>query len=162
MADLAVFITSLREDFGRPNAKVFLFGTGYGGTLAAFARQQYPHLVQGAWSSSGVFASNVTSAGKYNQNIHTLIVQCIKIFHYFKAPLQHLHTILEDVGGVACVNRFREIFTEISDTFHGENALTLQETLNLCEEVDPTLHEEHTSIAYRLLNQVIDYINVFQ
>ena len=66
MADLAVFITSLKEDFGRPNAKIFLWGSGHGGTLAAYARQQYPHLVQGAWASSGIFAPNATTAGKYN------------------------------------------------------------------------------------------------
>lgn len=34
------------------SSKVILFGEDYGGALAVWARQKYPHLVDGVWASS--------------------------------------------------------------------------------------------------------------
>ena len=69
---------------------------------------------------------------------------------------------MENIGGVECVNRFREIFDELADTFHSENASTLTETMGLCNAVDPTVDAELTLTIYSLINQVKGYINVFQ
>ncbi|ETN58815.1 lysosomal pro-X carboxypeptidase [Anopheles darlingi] len=67
MADLAEWITYLKQTFVRnPNAKVILMGTGYGGALATWFRQKYPHLADGVWVSSGAIEANFAFSG-YNE-----------------------------------------------------------------------------------------------
>lgn len=55
LSDIAYFIREAKEKLEAPNAKVIIWGTAYGGTLAALAREKYPHLIDGAWSSSGIY-----------------------------------------------------------------------------------------------------------
>lgn len=49
------------------NVKIFAWGNGYGGTLATLARQTYPHLVHGVWSSNGVFQPIVFNTGIFSR-----------------------------------------------------------------------------------------------
>lgn len=37
---------------GVDSSKVILFGEDYGATLAVWAKQKYPHLIDGVWASS--------------------------------------------------------------------------------------------------------------
>ncbi|XP_055641290.1 putative serine protease K12H4.7 [Toxorhynchites rutilus septentrionalis] len=54
LVDLAEWINHLRRNVVRDdNARVVLLGTGYAGAIATWARQRYPHLVDGVWVSSG-------------------------------------------------------------------------------------------------------------
>ncbi|EDS32097.1 prolylcarboxypeptidase [Culex quinquefasciatus] len=54
MVDLAELIYHLRHNVVRDdNARVVLLGMGYGGAIATWMRQRYPHLVDGSWVSSG-------------------------------------------------------------------------------------------------------------
>lgn len=65
MADIATFIHALRVEFrGDEYSRVIIWGSGYGGTLAAWARKKYPHLIDAAWSSSGVFEIHVDTLSK--------------------------------------------------------------------------------------------------
>lgn len=54
LADLAILIDHVRENL-RTSGRVILWGTGYGGALAANARKKFPHLVDGVWASSAYF-----------------------------------------------------------------------------------------------------------
>lgn len=67
LADIALFINEIRGKLNvtENNTTVFAWGTGYGGTLAALARQTYPHLVHGVWSSNGIFQTIVFNTGIY-------------------------------------------------------------------------------------------------
>lgn len=67
LADIAIFIEFIRSssDIYR-NSKVILWGSGYGGTISTYARMKYPHLVDGVWSSSGIFSIDEYSYGKLN------------------------------------------------------------------------------------------------
>jgi hypothetical protein len=53
--DIGVFIATLRP----PNCRVLLVGGFFAGTLAAYARVKFPHLVDFAWSSSSLFDYDV-------------------------------------------------------------------------------------------------------
>lgn len=55
--DIAYLINNIQRYLNTTTSKVILFGSGYGATLATWARQKYPHLVDGVWSSSGIFSS---------------------------------------------------------------------------------------------------------
>lgn len=52
--DLAALISTVRRDLGT-NHRVILWGTGYGATLATFARTKFPHLVHAVFASSPMF-----------------------------------------------------------------------------------------------------------
>lgn len=48
LADIATFIRYIRTDPNVDyNSKVILWGSGYGGTIATWARKKYPHLIDG-------------------------------------------------------------------------------------------------------------------
>lgn len=64
LADIPYLIEAVRANLnGSANSRVILFGTGLGATLAGWARQKYPHLIDGVWSSSGQFERVVHSSG---------------------------------------------------------------------------------------------------
>lgn len=46
LADIATFIQFIQSEVGF-DSKVILFGSGYGATMATWARKKYPHLVSG-------------------------------------------------------------------------------------------------------------------
>lgn len=52
LADYANLISYIKTQFNTPNSKVVTFGGSYSGSLSAWMRQKYPHLVDIALSSS--------------------------------------------------------------------------------------------------------------
>lgn len=66
LGDIATFITYLHQQFPTDDRNdVILYGKGYGGTIAVWARKKLPHLIDGAWSSSGVFQIALASLSKF-------------------------------------------------------------------------------------------------
>lgn len=64
LADLAFFIESMNEEyeFGE-DVKWIVFGGSYPGSLAAWLRAKYSHLVHGAMSASGPLLAQVDFKG---------------------------------------------------------------------------------------------------
>ena len=52
LADLAYFIEIKKKEEALRNSTVIVFGGSYAGSMAAWARLKYPHLIQGALASS--------------------------------------------------------------------------------------------------------------
>lgn len=48
VADIAELVEAIRDELNAPNANVILWGTGFGASLATWARREYPNLIQGA------------------------------------------------------------------------------------------------------------------
>lgn len=67
LADIATLIKAVQEMYNSSDSRVILSGSGYGGTLAAWARQRYPHLIYGVWSSSGIFEFAMDTKGIYSR-----------------------------------------------------------------------------------------------
>lgn len=66
LADIATFITFLHQEYQTETRNdVILYGRGYGGTVAVWARKKLPHLVDGAWSSSGIFEISLASLSTF-------------------------------------------------------------------------------------------------
>lgn len=56
LADISTFIDHIRQSLFTPFAPVVLWGSQLGGTLAAFARLKYPHLVNGDMLDSSLYS----------------------------------------------------------------------------------------------------------
>lgn len=61
---MATFIRALHLDHHSESSAVILWGSGHGASIATWARKKYPHLVDGAWSSSGIFEIAIASLSK--------------------------------------------------------------------------------------------------
>lgn len=70
LADLAHFRTMIAETRGLTNAKWVAFGGSYPGSLAAWFRLKYPHLVHAAVATSAPVHATVNFPGKNNQHLH--------------------------------------------------------------------------------------------
>ncbi|XP_065204020.1 putative serine protease F56F10.1 [Planococcus citri] len=69
LADIAYFIETVNQKFLVPeNTKWILFGGFYGGSLAAWARAKYPHLVYGAIASGALISIKSEYPGKLIKN----------------------------------------------------------------------------------------------
>ncbi|XP_055628835.1 putative serine protease F56F10.1 [Toxorhynchites rutilus septentrionalis] len=90
LADLAFFIEAMNEKYQLTSQNRWIaFGGSYPGSLAAWLREKYPHLVYGAISSSGPLLAKidfteyfdvvVDSLGSYSkqcvENVHTAMSQ---------------------------------------------------------------------------------------
>lgn len=62
LADIAFFITTLRRDLDNTQGRVIVWGTGYGASLATFARKKFPHLVDGVFASSPLFRAEAVDS----------------------------------------------------------------------------------------------------
>lgn len=69
LADLAEFIVNIKIKYNIPStAKWIAFGGSYPGTLAAWLRMKYPHLIHAAVSSSGPLLAKIDFKGMSIKN----------------------------------------------------------------------------------------------
>lgn len=66
LADLANFIVKMNEKYRFGDTRWILFGGSYPGSLAAWMRLKYPHLVTASVSSSGPLLAKVDFTGTYS------------------------------------------------------------------------------------------------
>jgi hypothetical protein len=110
LADVAVFIHTARDHLSNENGKVFVFGTGIGGTLAVLARQKYPNLIYAGWSSNGLFLPTVFTTEVYNTVADNI----------------------REVGSYDCGDRVTEAFRQIDQLIAAGDDATLVEEFGIC------------------------------
>lgn len=114
LEDLRLFIEFLKSSEEYKNSGVILVGGSYAGTLAAWARRQYPHLVNGAWASSA-----------------PLLVK-FDFYEYNEVMTESIRS----VGGEKCLNRFENAFKTLEDYVgfsEPKVLLKIKQDFNLCE-----------------------------
>ncbi|CAH0769274.1 unnamed protein product [Bemisia tabaci] len=80
LADAAHFIMQMNIDHGFKNPKWVVFGGSYAGSLAAWMRYRYPHLVHAAVSSSGPLFAEVDFPEYYqtvSKSLSTVSTKCV-------------------------------------------------------------------------------------
>jgi len=90
LADVEAFIKDRSQNKLR-NSKLVLFGGSYPGSLAAWARSTYPHLVHAAVSSSSVIKTRIDNIG---------INYCLLLYYYNNA----LFDILQQLNIIHIIN----------------------------------------------------------
>ncbi|KYN03978.1 PREDICTED: putative serine protease K12H4.7 [Cyphomyrmex costatus] len=116
LADLAYFIASVNVAYKFPNdTKWIAFGGSYSGSLAAWMRAKYPHLVHGAVSTSG-----------------PLLAQ-IDFYEYFNVVINSLKTYSDK-----CVNTIQEANSQLNIMLHHTvSQQQIQKKFKLCDPIDP-------------------------
>lgn len=95
LADLANFISAMNDKYRlNTNVKWIAFGGSYPGSLAAWLRMKYPHLVYAAVSSSGPLLAKVD------------------FMEYFEVVVNALR---EKTGGEECVTQLKLAHSQISN-----------------------------------------------
>lgn len=116
LADLSYFIVSMNEKHNL-TGKWVTFGGSYPGSLSAWIREKYPHLVHGSISSSGPLLAQVDFQG------------------YFNVVVASLATHSD-----ACVDAIQEGFQQIEKLFqHPIGQRTLTSVFRLCEPLQPLI-----------------------
>lgn len=115
LADIARFIAHYKENnYGAEDSTVILWGRGFGGSLAIWARQKYPHLVDGAWGSSAPLNAEL----EYSQ------------------ILVNMYNTVNQIGGPECGQLIFDAFRMIEDAVNAGNTTHVEQTLRLCYEID--------------------------
>ncbi len=60
VADIGELVEAVRDELNAPNANVILWGTGYGASLATWARREFPDLIQGEYFMYKVLYGTIT------------------------------------------------------------------------------------------------------
>nr|CAI5825945.1 unnamed protein product [Callosobruchus analis] len=115
LADIAYFIEEMNVKYKlSPNVKWIAFGGSYPGSLAAWVRQKYPHLVYGAMSASGPLLAKIN----------------------FSEYLTVVYNDLKDTGGDKCVSAVKQAFYQVDMlTRHTDGQRNLDELFVLCDSI---------------------------
>lgn len=119
LADAAHFIEHIKSNSvtpGAQNSPVIVIGGHYSGSLAAWMRQNYPHLVAGAWASSApVFA----------------------VYDHFQYK-ELSGAVYRHVGGNECYENIERGFAQM-ERMATEDPEGLADMFRLCNEIEDDL-----------------------
>lgn len=115
LADLAYFIAYVRNTIdGLENSQVIVVGGSYSATMATWLRKKYPHLVTGAWASSGPLLAQVDFI-EYKEVVG-------ESFYY--------------VGGRNCHDRLQTAFGQMELLIANNMSYVITEKFNFCSPID--------------------------
>ncbi|KAK9877980.1 hypothetical protein WA026_020195 [Henosepilachna vigintioctopunctata] len=119
LADLANFITTMNSQY-KLKGKWIAFGGSYPGSLAAWLRMKYPHLVHGAMSASGPLLADVD------------------FFDYFRVVDESLKTFSEE-----CLTSIKNANEQVSLLMkHPLGLKKLNKAFKLCDPLESLIGEQ--------------------
>lgn len=129
LADLAHFVRVITADKElNATGGVIVMGGSYSATMAAWFRQKYPHLVNGAWASSGPLQAK------------------LDYFEYTET----VGKSIRKVGGEECYENIEEIFDEVDSLIEDEDEDTLKSLFNICDGFNIT----NTNDVYNFVSSI--------
>ncbi|KAM0732821.1 putative serine protease F56F10.1 [Formica fusca] len=116
LADLAYFIQNINIGYKFSNeTKWIVFGGSYGGSLAAWMRAKYPHLVHGAVSTSGPLLAQIDF-----QEYFVVVANALKDYSQ------------------KCIDTVAEAYRELNILLHHvAGQQKIEKRFKLCDPVDP-------------------------
>eukprot|EP01084_Bolivina_argentea_P242402 406660_1 len=115
IADYAQFITTIKQDYKLPNAKVIVFGGSYGGILAALCRIHYPAIFDMALAASAPIPQVLNS------------VDATVFFKLVTDDYYHVDT--------RCPDLVRKGYSQMIDAARNNQYDKVSQTFNLCSEI---------------------------
>lgn len=140
LADLAYFINGMKEKYNLdPSTKWISFGGSYPGSLAAWLREKYGHLIHGSISSSGPLLAKID----FNE--------------YYDVVVNSLATYSQD-----CVNAVKKSFSQVETLLkHMIGQRSLTQMFQLCDPVEKSI-ENSLDIANLFENLASNFAGVVQ
>lgn len=120
LADLANFIVAMRAEHNLVDAKWISFGGSYPGSLSAWLRKDYPHLVHGSISSSGPLlaeADFIEYLDVVEQSLKTHSDTCLQAV---KRSISHVEILLRDVMGQGSITQKFKLCDPIEERISNE------------------------------------------
>ncbi|KAJ6649961.1 Thymus-specific serine protease [Pseudolycoriella hygida] len=137
VADIATLVTTLYDHLGKDEpVPVILWGTGYGATLATFARKKFPHLITGVFASSGTFRAEVFDTS-YHDSLSGNLLR---------------------LGSLDCHSRVRNAFDVLLYLFENNQGEYIRDRLRLCGIVDPDDTQEVGLLFELFIDLISNYI----
>lgn len=138
LADAAHFIEHIKSQSvtpGAQNSPVIVIGGHYSGSLAAWMRQNYPHLVAGAWASSApVFA----------------------VYDVFQFK-ELVGAVYRHVGGNECYENIERGFAEMERMITTDRE-GLEDLFHLCNDIED---ENDIQIFFSVMSEVFALLAQF-
>lgn len=132
-ADIAQFVAFVRANYnGAQNSRVILWGRGYGGALAVWARQKYPNAVDGVWASSSPINAIIDHAQFMRNTYYTI----------------------NSIGGPECGNVIRGAFRMMEDAIRLRDTSYIEQRLRLCSPIDIDIDEDVTRLFFGIANEI--------
>jgi hypothetical protein len=126
LADLAHFIVHVKSTTpALQNSGVILIGGSYSATMATWFMQKYPHLANGAWSSSAPLEAKL---------------DFVEYFEVVDGAMRHF-------GGDRCAGRLESAYAEFERLIEQKNSERLEELFKLCSPLDLSNNLDRWSFA---------------
>jgi len=139
LADIAVLIDTARDHLFNDVGKVFVWGTGIGGSLAVLARQKYPSLIDGAWSSNGLFLPIVFTTAIYDT----------------------LADNIREVGSYQCGDQVTAAFQRIEQLIASGDDVALVEAFGICRPFNISSRMDVGMFSAGLVEQINSHFERF-
>lgn len=126
-ADIAMFIAFVKENYYQAaNSRVILWGRGYGGALATWARQKYPNAVDAVWASSAPINAVLETREFMRNSAYTI----------------------RSIGGPECGSILEEAYQIMDDAVRLRNTTWIEDRLRLCSPIDLDIEEDVSRLFY--------------
>lgn len=139
VADIGVLVQAIRDELNAPNANVVLWGSGFGASLATWARREFPNAIQGVWSSSGIFD-------------RSLLVN---------EPYESLSRTIREIGGDECAEDVTNAFVEFEFLLRSYEWFFVEDSLDLCIFIWDFYDEEMAMASHGLIEMIQHYFEVY-
>lgn len=130
VADIGRFANFIKRQYF--DAPIILWGYSRGGTLAAWARQQYPNIIDGAWGSSAFINAVVEDVDFFPNTIRTI----------------------NQIGGEECGQVIADAFRMIEESVEAGNTSYIEQRLNTCGPIDIGNGYDVTRFIYTIANDI--------
>ena len=139
IADIAQFISFAKSNYYQTEtSRVVLFGRGYGGSLATWARQKYPNLIDGVWASSAPLDAVME----------------------IPVVLENAAYTIGSISGPECLGILTAAFRQLDDAVRLRNTTWVEERFRLCSPIDIDIEEDVSRFFYGIASDVaINFIS---
>ncbi|XP_058832266.1 putative serine protease F56F10.1 [Topomyia yanbarensis] len=105
LADLAYFIEAMNEKYELNEQNLWIaFGGSYPGSLAAWLREKYPHLIHGAISSSGPLLAKIDFEEYFKVVVDSLEEYSAQCVSDIRTAISQIETLLKHMIGQRSLN----------------------------------------------------------
>jgi len=117
-----------------------LWGSGYGGSLAVWAKKRYPNLIAAGYGSSGAFV----------------------LATYSFMPFDLLeYTLMPNLAERDCRNRFQQAYETLQDLIDDGDDELISNRFNLCEPLDSDNPDDIASLYELSIRALMNYVDTY-